>query len=137
VHSQVTQNSHKQCLLIVVDFSYLCGNQIGDPDECFKDFVVDINFALILLEVSFEVSPDQARVLLRPDIQCALRGAVVEIGAQLILTSLVIVASMMVLTFGSFPPGVHFGIITMTIVLVALLADLLILPRLLCARWGQ
>ncbi len=68
----------------------------------------------------------------------ALRYAVVEVGAQLTLTSLLIIGSMMVLTLGSFAPGAHFGMITMAVVFVALLADMLILPRLLCiahARW--
>ncbi len=67
-----------------------------------------------------------------PDAAAALQGAIAEIGAQLILTSLVLIGSMMVLTLGSFAPSVHFGIITMSVVFVALLADLLILPRLLC-----
>jgi hypothetical protein len=66
------------------------------------------------------------------DAAAALQGAIAEIGAQLILTSLVLICSMMVLTLGSFAPSVHFGIITMSVVFVALLADLLILPRLLC-----
>jgi len=62
----------------------------------------------------------------------ALRCAAAEVGAPIILTSLVIIGSMAVLTFGSFAPGVHFGIIAITIVTFALLADLLLLPRLLC-----
>jgi len=73
-----------------------------------------------------------------PDVAVAMQGAVAEVGPQIILTSLVIIGSMMVLTLGSFAPGVHFGTITMTVVFVALLADLLILPRLLCVankRW--
>ena len=65
------------------------------------------------------------------DVAAALQGAITEIGAQLTLTSLVLIGGMMVLTLGSFAPGVHFGIITMSVVFVALLADLLILPRLL------
>lgn len=66
-----------------------------------------------------------------PDAAEALRGAILEIGAQLTLTSLVLIGSMMVLALGSFAPGVHFGIITMSVIFVALLADLLLLPRLL------
>jgi len=62
----------------------------------------------------------------------ALQAAIIEIGAQLTLTSVVLIGSMMVLALGSFAPGVHFGIITMSVVFVALLADLLLLPRLLC-----
>ena len=66
------------------------------------------------------------------DLAGALQGAITEIGGQLTLTSLVLIGSMMVLALGSFAPGVHFGIITMSVVFVALLANLLILPRLLC-----
>jgi predicted RND superfamily exporter protein len=61
----------------------------------------------------------------------ALQAAIMEIGAQLTLTSVVLIGSMMILALGSFAPGVHFGMITMSVVFVALLADLLILPRLL------
>ncbi len=49
-----------------------------------------------------------------------------------VLTSLVIIAGMAVLTFGSFAPGVHFETIAITIVTAPLLVDLLLLPRLLC-----
>jgi hypothetical protein len=67
-----------------------------------------------------------------PDAASALQAAIAEIAPQLALTSLVLIGSMVVLTFGRFAPGVHFGIITMSVVFVALLADLLLLPRLLC-----
>lgn len=66
------------------------------------------------------------------DVAAALQSAINEIGLQLTLTSVVLIGSMMVLALGSFAPGVHFGIITMSVVFVALLADLLMLPRLLC-----
>jgi predicted RND superfamily exporter protein len=66
------------------------------------------------------------------NLSAALQSAVREIGAQLALTSLILVGSMMILTFGSFAPAVHFGAITMVVVLVALFADLVILPRMLC-----
>jgi len=66
-----------------------------------------------------------------PDAAKASQAAIMEIGAQLTLTSLVLIGSMMILALGSFAPGVHFGLITMSVVIVALLADLLILPRLL------
>ncbi len=67
----------------------------------------------------------------RSDLAAALADAITEIGAQLTLTSLVLIGSMIVLALGSFAPGVHFGIITMSVVFVALVADLVILPRLL------
>ena len=67
------------------------------------------------------------------DAEAALQSAVAEIGAQLTLTSVVLIGSMMVLTLGSFAPGVHFGVITMCVIFVALLADLVLLPRMLCS----
>ena len=66
------------------------------------------------------------------DLPTALQSAITEIGAQLSLTSLVLIGSMMILTFGSFAPSAHFGMITMSVVFVALFADLAILPRMLC-----
>jgi len=66
-----------------------------------------------------------------PDATRAMQAAIMEIGAQLTLTSVVLIGSMIVLALGSFAPGVHFGMITMWVIFVALLADLLILPRLL------
>jgi hypothetical protein len=67
----------------------------------------------------------------------AMQGAIMEIGAQLTLTSLVLIGSMMVLALGSFAPGVHFGLITMSVIFIALLADLLILPRLLLVEHAR
>jgi predicted RND superfamily exporter protein len=61
----------------------------------------------------------------------AMEEAIVEVGPQLTLTTLVIICAMAVLALGSFAPAVHFGVITIFVVFVALLADLLILPRLL------
>ncbi len=58
-------------------------------------------------------------------------AAIKEVGGPVISTSLVMVGSMAMLTFGSFAPGIHFGVVTMIIVVSALLADLLLLPRLL------
>ena len=61
----------------------------------------------------------------------ALIDAISDVGAPVLLTSLIMVGSMSVLTLGSFAPGVHFGLIAMIIVVVAVLADLWLLPRLL------
>jgi len=61
----------------------------------------------------------------------ALILAIEEVGAPIIITTIVMAGSMSVLTLGSFAPGIHFGVIAMTIVIVALFADLLLLPKLL------
>ena len=52
-----------------------------------------------------------------------------EVGSPVLITSAILVGSLAVLTFGSFAPGIHFGMIAIVIVLMALLADLLLLPR--------
>jgi len=61
----------------------------------------------------------------------ALIAAIEEVGAPVIITTVVITGSMGMLTLGSFAPSIHFGVIAMTIVVVALFADLLLLPKLL------
>jgi predicted RND superfamily exporter protein len=61
----------------------------------------------------------------------ALASAIEEVGAPVIITTLVVAGSMGMLTLGSFAPSIHFGVIAATIVIVALFADLLLLPRLL------
>jgi predicted RND superfamily exporter protein len=72
-----------------------------------------------------------------PNVTRAMQEAIGEVGPQLILTTLVIICAMTLLALGSFAPGVHFGVITIFVVLVALLADLLILPRLLQSHGGN
>lgn len=61
----------------------------------------------------------------------ALIAAIEEVGAPVIITTMVMAGSMGMLTLGSFAPSIHFGVIAMTIVIVALFADLLLLPKLL------
>ena len=61
----------------------------------------------------------------------ALISAIEEVGAPVIITTIVLAGSMGMLTLGGFAPSIHFGVIAMTIVIVALFADLLLLPKLL------
>jgi len=69
----------------------------------------------------------------------ALASAITDVGSPVILTSLILMASMSMLMLGSFAPGIDFGAIAAIIALVALLADLWLLPQLLTrvpvARW--
>ena len=64
-------------------------------------------------------------------IRVAIKKAIEEVGAPVVVTSVLMVASLSVLTLGSFAPSVNFGFIAITIVIAALLADLLILPEML------
>ena len=59
----------------------------------------------------------------------AFARGIEEVGGPVLVTSAVLVGSLAVLTFGSFAPGIHFGMIAIVIVLMALLADLFLLPR--------
>jgi predicted RND superfamily exporter protein len=69
----------------------------------------------------------------------ALEGAIVDVGAPVVLTSVILATGMGLLMLGSFAPGVHFGAIAAVVALSALLADLWLLPQLLkivpVGRW--
>jgi hypothetical protein len=69
------------------------------------------------------------------DVGKALIQATEVVGRPVIITTIVMVGSMGMLTLGSFAPSIHFGVIAMTIVIVALFADLLLLPKLLAATY--
>lgn len=62
------------------------------------------------------------------DLEEAIRRAVQIAGRPIIITSLALIAGFLVLTLGSFTPNIDFGLVTATIVLLALTADLLALP---------
>jgi len=94
--------------------------------------VAAVSLGIVVDDTTHLLVAMQRKLANTADLAQALRSAIAEIGAQLTLTSLVLVGSMMILTFGSFAPGVHFGAITMSVIVVALLADLVILPRMLC-----
>ena len=100
--------------------------------------VAAVALGIVVDDTTHLLVATQRQLANTPDVAVAVQSAIAEVGPQIFVTSLVIIGSMVVLTFGSFAPGVHFGTITMTVVFVALLADLLILPRLLCVvhkRW--
>lgn len=93
--------------------------------------VAAVALGIVVDDTTHLLVATQRRLASTPDVAIAVQGAVAEVGPQIILTSLVIIGSMGILTLGSFAPGVHFGTITLMVVFIALLADLLILPRLL------
>jgi hypothetical protein len=67
----------------------------------------------------------------------AIRVALSEVGPALAVTTLLLAASFCVLTLGSFAPSIQFGAITTLIVVVALAADLVLLPAALrLAPWA-
>jgi len=54
-----------------------------------------------------------------------------ETGRPIIVTSLVLAAGFLVLGLGSYTPNVHFGLVSATVVLLAVVADLVLLPAML------
>ena len=101
--------------------------------------VAAVALGIVVDDTTHLLVATQRRLASTPDAAIAVQGAVAEVGPQITLTSLVMIGSMGILTLGSFAPGVHFGAITLMVVFIALLANLLILPRLLCVagkkRW--
>lgn len=63
-----------------------------------------------------------------PGLREPLRATLLETGPPIIATSLLLAAAFLVLTLGYLGPTVHFGIITAVVVLVAMVADLVLLP---------
>jgi hypothetical protein len=53
-------------------------------------------------------------------------------GRPIVLTSLILVIGFMALTAGSFAPSIYFGLVMSVIVVLALVADLLLTPSILC-----
>jgi len=61
----------------------------------------------------------------------ALRATLLETGRPIIATSLLLAAAFLVLMLGHLGPTVHFGVITAVVILVAMVADLALLPAVL------
>ncbi len=99
--------------------------------------VAAVALGIVVDDTTHLLVATQRRLENTPNAAIAIQGAVAEVGPQITLTSLVIIGSMGILMLGSFAPGVHFGTITLMVVFVALLADLLILPRLLFVYWQR
>ena len=61
----------------------------------------------------------------------AMHRAHLGIGNAMIYTSVIIISGFSVLTLSNFYPTIHFGLLTMLAMFMAILADLLLLPRLI------
>ncbi|MBU0505342.1 MAG: MMPL family transporter [bacterium] len=66
------------------------------------------------------------------DCMCSLEDSItktlLEIGRPIIITSLVLACGFLVMLFGSFAPNRHFGLISAYVIMIALIADLILLP---------
>ena len=74
------------------------------------------------------------------DLNTAIAGALRRAGHPIILTSVILIAGFLVATLGSFNPNVNFGFISALVILLALVADLVMLPaalKILRPRLGQ
>ena len=58
----------------------------------------------------------------------ALRGATLDAGRPIVVTSFVLICAFSIMVSGSFTPNINFGFISAVIILLALLADLILLP---------
>jgi predicted RND superfamily exporter protein len=58
----------------------------------------------------------------------AVAETITEVGRPITVTSIILSISFLILLLGSFTPNIHFGGVTSIVVLLALFADLLILP---------
>lgn len=65
------------------------------------------------------------------DVEIAIRGSIAEVGRPIIITSMVLAAAFLMLMFASFTPNMHFGLVAAVVILMALFADLVLLPALL------
>lgn len=61
-------------------------------------------------------------------IRAAVSAAVVEVGRALTITSVILASGFAVLALGSFTPNIYLGIMAAVIIVLALVADLLVLP---------
>lgn len=68
------------------------------------------------------------------DTESAVTSAVVEVGRALCITTAILAVGFGVLSLGSFTPNIYLGIMAATIVVLALVADLLVLPAALLSR---
>ena len=71
------------------------------------------------------------------DVNAAIKRAHLTIGRAMYFTSMTIIIGFSILTFSNFLPTVYFGILTALAMLIALLANLTILPSLLIVTYDQ
>jgi len=58
----------------------------------------------------------------------AVAETITEVGRPIAVTSIILSVSFLILLLGSFTPNIHFGGVTSIVVILALIADLLVLP---------
>jgi uncharacterized protein len=93
--------------------------------------VDDTVHLLVRLRENLETTTDPALV------PAALERTLAEVGAPLVATSLAFMAGFAALTLGGFLVNVYFGLLSCTVILLAIVCDLLITPALVLAlpRW--
>ena len=68
------------------------------------------------------------------DMEAAVTRAIAEVGRAVVITSLILSAGFGVLALGSFTPNIYLGLMAAVVILLALAADLLVLPAALIPR---
>ena len=68
------------------------------------------------------------RNLATGDLETAIAGAMRQTGRPIILTSLILSLGFLTLTIGSFNPNISFGLVSAVVIVLAVVADLVMLP---------
>jgi predicted RND superfamily exporter protein len=80
----------------------------------------------------------RSRISAGETMERAIEESMSSAGRAIIVTSLILASGFSVLVFGSFAPSMYFGVVTATVILIALVADLVVLPAaLLILRNGR
>jgi predicted RND superfamily exporter protein len=66
------------------------------------------------------------------DIKRAITDSIISTGRPIIFTSIILSLGFLVLLFASFNPIIHFGILAGTVILFAVVFDLIVLPSIFC-----
>jgi hypothetical protein len=67
-------------------------------------------------------------VLNNQPLEEAISLTIIDVGRPILITSVVLAISFSVMIFASFTPNINFGIVTAMVIILAFLADLVLLP---------
>ena len=66
------------------------------------------------------------------DLQSSLEYVMSYAGSAIIFTTIILSIAFLVFVFSDFNPNYHFGVVTATALIIAVIVDLVALPALLC-----
>ncbi len=114
---------------IVVGLGFMAFNDIDlDPGTV---MIGAIALGLVVDDTVHLLVRIRRRLLAGDTLDAAIEHSMHDTGRALIATSLILAGAFSVLAAGSFRPNIHFGLISALIIILALAADLLLLPAML------